>query len=370
MASGRAAFSSTLARLGGCCLAAGLVLAGVMFPAVGGVGLLSNRAGDSVDSVSSNLAHGQVPQMSTMLDSAGNPIAYLYAPSGRRTVVAADKIAEPMKQAIVAIEDRRFYEHGGVDWRSTVRAALSNSSSAAPQQGASTLTQQYVKNYLLLVLAQNDVQRQQAIEPTPARKLREIRIALALDQELGKQEVLTRYLNIVPFGTGAYGIQSAAQTYFGMNAADLNVPQSAMLAGMVQSSSVTPYTNPGSVLARRNVVLAAMRANGALSATDAANAEAAPLGVLPAPAVPPNGCIGAGGAPSAGPTQSSGFFCAYVLKYLADAGISVEQVSTGGYTIRTTLDPVVQASAKAATNKYAPADLPKVASVMNIIAPG
>ena len=335
-----------------------------MFPVIGGVGLLSNQAGDTVDSVSSNLAHGQVPQMSTMLDSAGTPIAYLYAPSGRRTVVTADRISEPMKQAIVAIEDRRFYEHGGVDWRGTIRAALANSSAEAPRQGASTLTQQYVKNYLLLVLAQNDVQRQLAVEPTPARKLREIRIALALDQELGKQEVLTRYLNIVPFGTGAYGIQSAAQTYFGMNAADLNAPQSAMLAGMVQSSSVTPYTNPESVLARRNVVLAAMQANGALSATEAANAKGAPLGVLPTPAVPPNGCIGAGAA------QSSGFFCAYVLKYLADVGISAEQVSTGGYTIKTTLDPVVQASAKAAANKYAPADLPKVASVMNIIAPG
>ena len=165
-----------------------------MFPIVGGTGLLSNEAGATVDSVSSVLAQGQVPQMSTLLDSAGNPIAYLYAPSGRRTVVPGDTISEPMKQAIVAIEDRRFYEHGGVDWRGTVRAFLANSSSGAPQQGASTITQQYVKNYLLLVAAQNDVQRQQAIEPTPARKLREIRIAQALDKDLDKQEVLTRYL--------------------------------------------------------------------------------------------------------------------------------------------------------------------------------
>ncbi len=335
-----------------------------MFPVVGGAGLLSNQTSDTVDSVSSELAQGQVPQMSTMLDSAGHPIAYLYDPSGRRTVVTADKIAEPMKQAIVAIEDRRFYEHSGVDWRGTVRAALANSSAEAPQQGASTLTQQYVKNYQLLVLAQNDVQRQQAIEPTPARKLREIRIALALDASLGKQEVLARYLNIVPFGTGAYGIQSAARTYFGINAADLNVPQSAMLAGTVQSSSVTPYTDPESVLARRNIVLEAMHANGALSATDAANAKAAPLGVLPQPVVVPNGCI------DAGPVQSSGFFCAYVLKYLADAGLSADQVNKGGYTIRTTLDPAVQASAKAAVNRYAPADLNRIASVMNIVAPG
>ncbi len=364
MPSAHAVVGATLAKLGGCCLVAGVLLAGLMFPIVGGTGLLSNEAGATVDSVSSVLAQGQVPQMSTLLDSAGNPIAYLYAPSGRRTVVPGDTISEPMKQAIVAIEDRRFYEHGGVDWRGTVRAFLANSSSGAPQQGASTITQQYVKNYLLLVAAQNDVQRQQAIEPTPARKLREIRIALALDKDLDKQEVLTRYLNIVPFGTGAYGIQSAAQTYFGIDAKGLNVSQSAMLAGMVRSSSVTPYTDPESVLARRNVVLEAMRANGALDATDTANAKATPLGVLPQPAVVPNGCIGAAGA------QGSGFFCSYVLKYLADAGISADQVRTGGYTIRTTLDPVVQASAKAAVNKYAPAELNRIASVMNIVAPG
>ncbi|MEO9220319.1 MAG: transglycosylase domain-containing protein, partial [Mycobacteriaceae bacterium] len=219
-------------------------------------------------------------------------------------------------------------------------------------------------NYLLLVVAQNDAERRAATEPTIARKLKEIRISLALDQQLGKQEILTRYLNIVPFGSGAYGIQSAAQTYFGINAADLNVPQSAMLAGMVQSSSITPYTNPDAVLARRNVVLDTMQANGVLNATDTASAKATPLGVLPQPQSVPNGCIGTAGA------QSTGFFCSYVVKYLADAGISPDQVNKGGYTIKTTLDPKVQTAAKSATNKYAPADLKNIASVMDIVQPG
>jgi len=353
-----------LTKLGGCCVIAGVLLAGLMFPTVGGIGLLSNKTSDTVDSVSTELAQGQVPQMSTMLDAAGNPIAYLYDPNARRTVVGADKISEAMKLAIVSIEDKRFYEHSGVDWRGTARAFFTNSSAGETQQGASTLTQQYVKNYLLLVVAQNDAERRAATEPTIARKLKEIRISLALDQQLGKQEILTRYLNIVPFGSGAYGIQSAAKTYFGLNAADLNVPQSAMLAGMVQSSSVTPYTNPEAVLARRNVVLDTMQANGVLNATDTANAKATPLGVLPQPQSAPNGCVGATDA------QSTGFFCSYVLKYLADAGISPDQVNKGGYTIRTTLDPKVQASAKAATNKYAPADLANIANVMDIVQPG
>jgi len=347
-----------------CCVLAGMLLAGLLFPTAGGIGLLSDTTSDTLHSVPSELVQEQVPQMSTMLDAAGKPIAYLYDPNGRRTVVAGDKISDAMRLAIVSIEDKRFYEHSGVDWRGTARAFFTNSSAGATQQGASTLTQQYVKNYELLVVAQNDAERRAATEPTIARKLKEIRVAAALDQQLGKQEILTRYLNIVPFGSGAYGIQSAAQTYFGINAADLNVPQSAMLAGMVQSSSVTPYTNPDAVLARRNVVLDTMQANGVLNATDTANAKATPLGVLPQPRTVPNGCIGAVDA------QSTGFFCTYALKYLADAGISADQVNKGGYTIRTTLDPTVQASAKAATNKYAPADLPNIANVMDIVAPG
>ena len=356
--------SSSFAKLAGCCVIAGVLLAGLMFPMVGGIGLLSNKASDSIAGVSAELVQGQVPQMSTMLDAAGNPIAYLYDPNGRRTVVASDKISQAMKLAIVSIEDKRFYQHQGVDWRGTFRALLTNSSSGSTQQGASTLDQQYVKNYQLLVVAQNDAERQAATDPTYARKLKEIRIALTLDKELGKQEILTRYLNLVPFGSGAYGIQSAAQTYFGIDAKDLNVAQSAMLAGMVQSSSVTPYTNPEAVLVRRNVVLDTMQTNGVLNATDTANAKAAPLGVLPQPKTVPNGCVGAAGA------QSTGFFCSYVLKYLADAGISPDEVNKGGYTIKTTLDPKVQASAKAATNKYAPTDLNNIASVMDIVAPG
>ena len=139
-----------LLKLGGCCVIAGVLLGGLLFPTVGGIGLLSNKASDTVASVSSELAQGQVPQMSTMLDAAGSPIAYLYDPNGRRTVVPGDKISQAMKVAIVSIEDKRFYEHGGVDWRGTLRAFFINSSAGATQQGASTLTQQYVKNYELL----------------------------------------------------------------------------------------------------------------------------------------------------------------------------------------------------------------------------
>ena len=126
-------------------------------------------------------------------------------------------------------------------------------------RGGSTIEQQYVKNYQLLVIAQTDAEKRAAIETTPARKLREIRMALTLDKTFTKPEILTRYLNLVSFGNGAFGVQDAAQTYFGINASDLNWQQAALLAGMVQSTStLNPYTNPEGALARRNMVLDTM----------------------------------------------------------------------------------------------------------------
>jgi len=235
-----------LARLGGACTIAGALVAGIVFPAAGGVGLLSNAVSDSVNGVSTQLRAGQVPQMSTMVDAAGKPLAYFY--DQRRTQVAANQISQAMKLAIVSVEDKRFYDNAGVDWRGTLRAALTNVGGGSTQ-GASTLTQQYVKNYELLVLARTPAQQQAATANTVARKVRDVRIALTLNQQLSKDEILARYLNLVPFGNGAYGVQQAAQTYFGVDAAALTVPQSAMLAGMVRSSSaLNPYLHPTSVL--------------------------------------------------------------------------------------------------------------------------
>ena len=119
-----------------------------------------------------------------------------------------------------------------------------------------------MKNYQLLVIAQTDAEKRAAVETTPARKLREIRMALTLDKTFTKPEILTRYLNLVSFGNGAFGVQDAAQTYFGINASELNWQQAALLAGMVQSTStLNPYTNPDGALARRNLVLDTMIEN-------------------------------------------------------------------------------------------------------------
>jgi membrane peptidoglycan carboxypeptidase len=352
--------SRVVAKLAGCCLLAGVLAAALMFPLAGGVGLLSNRASDIVANGSAQLLEGDVPQVTTMVDTAGNPIAWLY--SQRRFEVPTDQIANTMKLAIVSIEDKRFAEHNGVDWQGTLTGLSGYLSGNLNTRGGSTIEQQYVKNYQLLVTAQNDADRRAAVALTPARKLREMRMALTLDKTLPKSEILTRYLNLVFFGNGAFGVQDASQTYFGIDALQLNWQQAALLAGMVQSTSLLdPYTNPEAALERRNVVLDTMIENLPQYADELRAAKTQPLGVLPHPNQLPAGCITAG---------DRGFFCDYVMDFLARSGISKEEVARGGYLIRTTLDPKVQASVKSAIDKIASPTLDDVASVMSVIKPG
>src|ERR1700744_5234300 len=350
----------TLLKLAGCCLLASVVVAALMFPIAGGVGLMSNRASEVVANGSAQLLEGEVPAVSTMVDAKGNTIAWLY--SQRRFEVPGDKIANTMKLAIVSIEDKRFADHNGVDWRGTLTGLAGYASGDLGTRGGSTIEQQYVKNYQLLVTAQTDAEKRAAVETTPARKLREIRMALTLDKTFTKPEILTRYLNLVSFGNGSFGVQDAAQTYFGIKASDLDWQQAALLAGMVPPpSSLNPYTNPDGALARRNLVLDTMIQNIPNEADAIRAAKAEPLGILPQPKELPRGCIAAG---------DRAFFCDYVQAYLARAGISKEQVARGGYLIRTTLNPDVQEPVKHAIDTYASPTLEGIASVMSVIRPG
>ncbi|BBZ20848.1 penicillin-binding protein [Mycolicibacterium gadium] len=343
-----------------CCLSAGALVAALLFPLVGSMGLVSNRAADVVTSGSAQLLQGDVPLVTTMVDAAGKPIARLY--SQRRFEVPSNRIANTMKLAIVSVEDKRFTEHNGVDWQGTLTGVSGYLTGNINTRGGSTIEQQYVKNFRLLVTAQTDAERRAAVELTPARKLREMRLALALDKTLSKEEILTRYLNLVYFGNGAFGVQDAAQTYFGVNASDLNWQQAALLAGLVKSTSIfDPYNNPQAAMERRSVVLDTMIENLPAQADELRAAKVAPLGVLARTRQLPGGCVAAG---------DRGFFCDYVLDYLAKAGISKEQVARGGYVIRTTLDPKVQDSVKSAIDEFASPTLDGVASVMSVIKPG
>ncbi|MFC9981667.1 penicillin-binding protein [Gordonia sp. NPDC127522] len=359
-------------------LLAGVLVAGLLYPVASGIGVVSNRAAAAVENVSSELLNGTLPEVTTMTDVDGKPIAVLF--DQYRYQVGYNDISPDMIRAIISVEDRRFLEHDGVDWKGTIRAALKNSSSGEVQQGASTLDQQYIKNYQLLVLARTEADRQAAIETTPARKLREVRMALTLEQTLidqakrdkglddaaakqeAKKQIVTRYLNVVPFGNNAYGIEAAAQTYFGIPAKDLRVEQAALLAGMVQSSSaLNPYSNPEASRARRNVVLDTMIDNFPERRAELVAAKEAPLGVLPSPRTPTQGCIAA---------DNNGFFCDYALQFLAENGMSRNSVLRGGYIIQTTLDPEVQRSTVRAVKSQASPTADGVADVMSTVRPG
>jgi membrane peptidoglycan carboxypeptidase len=351
-----------IATLLGLCLVAGVVVAGMSFPLAAGLGVVSNDAGDSVNSVSTDLVDGPLPQTTTVTDSAGTPIARFFEPNQNRQVLRPEQISPAMKAAIVAVEDRRFYEHQGVDWQGTMRAVIANSASGDVVQGASTLTQQYVKNYLLYVAAKTETERLKATEQTPARKLKEAQIALQLERNLSKEEILARYLNIVSFGNGAAGVSAAARTYFNTTADQLTVPQAALLAGMVRSTTATdPVTNPEAAKERRNVVIQQMREQGMIDETQMQAALAEPLGIVLPLVTQAAGCIGAGDA---------GFFCKYVAEYLQNAGFSTDRLNRGGYTITTTLDRNVLDKMRASLLAEVPAEASNVANNMAVVAPG
>ena len=355
---------NALIRVLGLCLIAGLLVAGILFPAVGSIGLASNQASDTVTSVSSNLVQSQVPVVSTITDKDGVPIAYVFDQNRFNTPPKA--IADTMKAAIIAIEDRRFFEHNGVDWRGTARALMTNlssSGSALEGQGASTLTMQYIKNYMLYAVAQNDAERAAAVESTPARKLREIRVALQLEKHLSKDEILARYLNIVFFGHNAYGVASAARTYFNTTPDRLTLAQAALLAGMVRSTTeYDPVEHPEHALARRNVVLDEMTNVGSITPNQADAAKAEPLGIQRPLTGLTNGCVGAGPA--------DGFYCQYTLDYLATVGFPEDKLRRGGYLIRTNLDRRASDIAKRAATTEVPTQTPGIANAMAIVEPG
>ena len=361
----------------GLCALAGVLLAGILSPMAIGVGSLSNQISDSVDSISSQLAVSQVPLVTTIEDSTGAPIAELF--DQYRLPVSFNQISPNMRAAIVDIEDHRFYQESGIDVQGTLRAALHDSSGGSTQ-GASTLTQQYVKNYLEYIVDRapanataaqilaSKAAQQADIAQSPIRKLKEAKVAIQLSQTMSKDDILTGYLNIVPFGSegaGPFGIGAAAQAYFGVSPDKLTIPQAALLAGMVNNPvSYNPYKHPDRALQRRNTVLTAMATYGSISKADADNFIKQPLGVLPnGPVLPSSTCLNL-------TNQDTGFFCSYTLQYLEAAGFTVDQLLTGGYTIKTTLDPNISAAAKTAADNAVDPTTNGIANTFVVIQPG
>jgi membrane peptidoglycan carboxypeptidase len=365
--------SGGLLKLLGLCMVTGVLLAGLMMPFVFGAATVVHATGNTLLSGATTFATRDMPEVSTITDRNGAPIAYVYGkdPAGTdvyRVNTPEQQISTTMKTAITAVEDKRFYEHSAVDWEGTLRAVLKDVSSDAATQGASTITQQYVKNYTEYVAAQNRSEAENATETTVARKLREARVAYALEHTMSKDQILTAYLNVVPFGNQSFGVGAAAQTYFGTTPDKLTIAQAALLAALVnQPGALNPNTNPKDALQRRNLVIDLMAdPHNSLHISDAQADEAKrePLGTVSPLGRPPDGCVGAGDS------ATNGFFCAYVMDYLAKAGFTGQQWNTGGYTIRTTLDPKDTAAAQAAARAQVPTRTPGIANAMAVIEPG
>ncbi|GAA3462572.1 transglycosylase domain-containing protein [Saccharothrix longispora] len=354
--------ADSIAKLAGLCLVAGLLVAGMALPVVGGAGLASNRVSDQVAATSVRLLDQPPPLMTTVTDKDGVPFAYIY--DQYRVLTPADRVAQVMKDALISAEDRRFYEHAGVDWLATVRAAMRNQSEGQVTQGASSITQQYVKNYLVHVLEREDKGGQaEAQEQTITRKLREARIAMHVEAELTKDEILTRYLDVVPFGGTIYGIAAASQAYFETTPDKLTVPQAALLAGLVNSPTfLDPEARPDKAVERRNTIIDLMADNAKLSREQAEVAKRAPLGLADPVRPLPTGCVGSG--------PEVGFFCSYVVNYLTTNGFDLEQLKVGGYTVRTTLDRSLTQKAKQAAEAQVPKTTPGIANTAAIVRPG
>jgi membrane peptidoglycan carboxypeptidase len=258
-------------------------------------------------------------------------------------------IAPVMRQAIVAAEDTRFFQHGGVDAKGVLRALVADSRSGAAAQGASTLTMQYVRNVLKEDPRLNALQRQKATADTLSRKLREARYAVELEQRLSKQQILEKYLNIVYFGDGAYGIDAAARTFFAVSPARLDLAQAALIAGVVQSpDGDNPLTGDrAQALTRQHYVLAAMLKSGVITADQQRRALTEKLRFRSAPRS--NGCTEA-----AGGSAGWGFFCDYLRRWWdaqpafgATATERDDALRRGGYRVVTSLDPGIQRTAAA-----------------------
>ncbi|QEP07956.1 penicillin-binding protein [Glutamicibacter sp. ZJUTW] len=339
MAAKKSPFFDTATTLGkvvaffGISALCGVLAAGMLVPiaAIAKTGLTTGN--NIVSALPSSFEKLPIPEPSKILDADGKTIATFYQQN--RQPVKLDDISPNMRKAIISVEDERFYEHKGIDPKGIARAVVGNLTSSS-RSGASTLTQQYVNNLLV-----NNQVLTGAEESTVsgqkdyADKIRELKYAVAIEKEMSKDEILEGYLNLVLFSGREYGVQAAAQRFYSVDAKDLNLQQSAMLAGMVQLPNVyNPINNPERSIDRRNKVLGNMYRTGAITKKEYDQAVKSDLELDPS--ISPSGCTAA---------KENAYFCDYVTNLiLADDtyGKTKEDrenlLYRGGLTVKTTLN--------------------------------
>ncbi|MET3773954.1 transglycosylase domain-containing protein [Arthrobacter nitrophenolicus] len=343
----------------------GVLVAGLLVPAAAVSGSAASGSIEFFDTLPAELKVDPPNQTTRILAADGSEIANVYTEN--RTKVALDQISPFVKEAVIAVEDSRFYEHGGVDTTGILRALVSTA--RGNRQGASTITQQYVNNVLNANLAaegNEDQIKLNGVNKGVGDKLREMKLAIALEKEFSKEQILEGYLNIVFFNRDAYGIEAASRFFFSTSAKDLTLPQAALLAGLVNSpSAFDPINNPESSKQRRDLVLGLMLDQGKITQADYDAAVATPVETKVTPAR--QGCAYASTAP---------YFCDYVLHLLennpaygADLKERQRLIYGGGLTITTTLDPTAQAAAQEQVNASAGANPDKWGAAMVSVQP-
>ena len=352
-----------VAGLLGLSVLAGILVTAMVTPAIAVTSLTAQSSIGIFNSLPDYLTLDRQSQKNTIfgVNNAGEPVQIAQIYHQNREEIAWEDVNDNLKNALLAAEDRKFYEHGGVNISSTIRAALDNVLSSDIESGASTLTMQLVKNILIMramdmpTEAERKLKLDEAQAQTIDRKLREMKMAIGLEKRYTKNEILLGYLNIAGFGGNTYGIQAAANEFFSVDAKDLTLAQAASLIAIVQTPTSLSLNDPDNFernTVRRDLILKRMLNWDFIDQATFDEAIATPLEVVPSP--PQGGCMFA---------TVGTFFCDYVkilVPELTALGATGEEreanFQTGGYEIYTSLNVDQQANAEARILAEAPAD--------------
>ncbi len=335
----------------------GVLAAGLLVPLAAGANTATDTAVEVFDELPEDLEPGPLAEQSRVYANDGTTLLATFY-TENRIVVPLDQVSQAMKDAVIAIEDKRFWEHGGVDVEGIPRAVVNNLTGGSTQ-GASTLTQQYVKNVLIEKAVREDdtMALYEAKEDSLGRKAREAKLAISLEKRMTKEEILQGYLNIAQFGRSVYGVETAARHYFNKSAVDLNYVEAATIAGITKApSTYDPTSNPEESQRRRNIVLNTMYQQGYITKEEYDTGWKTPLAdtlnIQPLEA----GCQASGGA---------AFFCDYVTKVIISDPVFGKTederkalLYRGGLDIYTTLDLNMQLAAEQHAAAAVPADDP------------
>ncbi len=281
------------------------------------------------------LTPSPIAQTSKVYAIDGTLITEFHAEENRE-IISFNDMSPYIRDAIVAVEDKRFFEHQGVDYIRIFGALIADIKTGELAQGASTITQQYVKNIYF------------SPEKTFRRKINEALIAIQLERNYTKNKILEMYLNTINFGTGAYGIEKAAEIYFGVDSSDLTLPQAALLAGLVRAPELySPFNDMEKAKLRRDLVLQLMYEQELIGTSEYLDALAAPVEI--------NKNLVAGSGQSE--SRIAPYFIDYVKRNLYDQKFTDYDVFKGGLRIYTTLDIDLQKKAEDAFKKVFPEDI-------------